>query len=82
MNTKNKILVGVIAILGILVITNPSTSDFKSYLTAKEYRSSKAGRSGYYLFFSIYEVSLGEDFSKPHRKYIGVFKNFYFLSKG
>ncbi len=79
----------VFAVLCIVVIlTNPTQNDFKHFLEAKNIKS-QGGRTGYFLFFSIYEyeysyshpnsdgyIEMGSPKHYKQGKYIGVFKNF------
>ena len=78
-----KVLVCSLVILIILVITNPTNSDFKSFVAGKAPETliqSDCGRTQYFGVFSTYESNIkryGEQ--DEHAKYIGIFKNFILI---
>lgn len=82
---KKKILIGLGVIILLFIITNPTPSDFKTYLEGKFELHSYAygqlanenghvgyGRTSNYLIFSIYTTRQ----EKNYTEFIGVFKNF------
>jgi len=72
---RKKIIWVVVAILVLLVFTNPSQSDFKNFAELKSNRKNIiCSRTGYYFFFSIYE----HNGDSPNR-FIGALKNFFSL---
>jgi hypothetical protein len=79
MNKRKKVWIIIITIILVLAIPNPTESDFKNYLEAKDFPNRSIGRTGYFLIFSIYEVNLPYDYTKPHQTYIGIFKNFIYI---
>jgi hypothetical protein len=64
---KKYIFIGLAVILGILLLTNPSPSDFKAYI-GKEYNRDNIRRTCNFLVFSTYEVD--------GKKFRGILKNF------
>jgi hypothetical protein len=71
---RKKILIGVAIILLSLIITNPSDSDFRSYLKMPpNTRIFGIGRDANFMIGSIYECS-------PAEKYLGIADNFFLLS--
>lgn len=73
MNLKKPLTILAIAILIVLLLTNPSRSNFASYLhsSSVEY----IGRDKNYFIFSIYSIRI-ENIIK---RYYGVFGNFYLI---
>ena len=89
------ILIGFGAILLILIITNPSNSGFKEYLSSQGYQMDNKtlkdesdfsyGRENNYFIFSYFKYTYGvgayEEYHKISKKYFGVFGNFYECKK-
>ncbi|MFI5218955.1 MAG: hypothetical protein ACHQNT_05645 [Bacteroidia bacterium] len=74
MKTKIKkyCLIGTAIIAGILLLTNPTPTDFKNYMGLNcQYCVHR--RTANYLFFSTYEFHM----ENHSRKYRGILKNFY-----
>lgn len=63
----------IVIVFLLLLFTNPSPSDFKTYLQAKDegYYEKGIGRKFNFLLFSIYTNN------ETHKSYIGVIKNFF-----
>ena len=90
-NYKSKFAV-CLAIIGVvLIVTNPTPTDFNGYLSTKSSSTNGHGRTGYFLFFSIYSVTYWVDnglrdrdgstiYSKSPVSYFGIFKNFIQIS--
>lgn len=85
MITKNKILYGVVVLVVILVITNPSEATFDKYI-----KGSHGKREWNFLIFSIYSniysgpILQSDNNFSPHlvsvninERYIGVAQNFF-----
>jgi hypothetical protein len=75
---KSWIIAGII--IAILALTNPTNSDFKSYLSVNGFYNTHGGRINYFGIFSIFKVNVGYNYTHPNRKYIGVFKNFILIN--
>ena len=83
-STKKKLWICIFFLLLILMLTNPSNSDFNDYLSTKNFgHVENSGRVGYFLLFSVYgfneEVSTGDNsgsYNIVRHTYIGIFKNF------
>lgn len=89
MKHQNKILLTTIAILSILLLTNPSGNQFNIALPAltkqpNAYFSgntsvSSFGRKSNFLFFSIYTVNINHGANQVNQTYLGILSNFYLL---
>ena len=76
---KKRLLWILAGIILVLVITNPTPYEFKSYSQLKEGSDIISARTSYYGIFSIYQFRNTNSSNKE--KYLGVFKTFFFLSK-
>jgi hypothetical protein len=72
---KKKLLIGLALTTLMLTLTNPTQSDFKYFLNAKDIHES-GGRTQYYLIFSVYEYTYYSYERKIEVQYLGIFKNF------
>jgi hypothetical protein len=81
---RKKILYCFIVLFILLIITNPSPSDFKAF-EASEYlginKDNPCGRKFNAIILSVYIVEYEQDCENgtevKHKKYIGIFKNFF-----
>jgi hypothetical protein len=66
----------------LFVITNPTPSDFQTYLEANVIKpdpeNTSYGRANNYFLFSIYRVKTNKNAN--HIEFIGFLKNFYYKS--
>jgi hypothetical protein len=84
MTIRKKIWISGFFLIIVLILTNPSNSDFRNYLATENFKHIKnSGRVGYFLLFSVYELTeevytgdkLGS-YNIVKHSYIGIFKNF------
>ena len=87
---RKKLIIILLVIISVLLITNPSTDNFKNYLGTKGYILTPSdyvydvryGRDYYCGLFSIYEYRIHESGTNYFKKtkFIGLFNNF--IEKG
>jgi len=76
---RKKLIIAGISLV-ILIITNPTPSNFDNYLNANKIVPTYNGRVGYFFFFSIYKATYHTEYYEENVTYLGIAKNFIEIS--
>lgn len=78
-----KIFISIVAIIFILVVSNPTNNDFKDFLKGsfglrfgERDNKFEYGRVNYFGVVSVFRCSINENRNRYTKSYLGIFKNF------